>query len=118
MANPILGVFFHWLGGLASASFYIPYLGVKKWSWETYWLVGGRVQLDRRTDDVGVAACARRFRHSAGGMGGFAECGEVGLLLWGDVGIRGLDVWADDAGTWGLRWGWPWRWDTVRLSGR
>lgn len=41
MANPILGVLFHWLGGLASASFYIPYLGVKKWSWETYWLVGG-----------------------------------------------------------------------------
>ena len=41
MANPLLGVFFHWLGGLASASFYIPYRGVKKWSWETYWLVGG-----------------------------------------------------------------------------
>ena len=41
MANPMLGVFFHWLGGLASASFYVPYLGVKKWSWETYWLVGG-----------------------------------------------------------------------------
>lgn len=41
MTNPILGVFFHWLGGLASASFYIPYLGVRKWSWETYWLVGG-----------------------------------------------------------------------------
>ncbi len=41
MVNPVLGVFFHWLGGLASASFYIPYLGVKKWSWETYWLVGG-----------------------------------------------------------------------------
>jgi L-rhamnose-H+ transport protein len=41
MANPFLGVFFHWLGGLASASFYIPYRGVKNWSWETYWLVGG-----------------------------------------------------------------------------
>ncbi len=40
-ANPFLGVFFHWLGGLASASFYIPYRGVKKWAWETYWLVGG-----------------------------------------------------------------------------
>ena len=39
--NPLLGVFFHWLGGLASASFYIPYRGVRKWSWETYWLVGG-----------------------------------------------------------------------------
>jgi L-rhamnose-H+ transport protein len=29
------------LGGLASGSFYVPYKGVKKWSWETYWLVGG-----------------------------------------------------------------------------
>src|SRR5208282_1028868 len=39
--NPALGVFFHWLGGLASASFYVPYRGVKRWSWETYWLAGG-----------------------------------------------------------------------------
>lgn len=39
--NPIFGVLFHWLGGLASGSFYVPYKGVKKWSWETYWLVGG-----------------------------------------------------------------------------
>ena len=41
MNNPLLGVFYHWLGGLASASFYIPYRGVRRWSWETYWLVGG-----------------------------------------------------------------------------
>jgi L-rhamnose-H+ transport protein len=39
--NPMLGVFFHWLGGLASASFYVPYRGVRNWAWETYWLVGG-----------------------------------------------------------------------------
>jgi L-rhamnose-H+ transport protein len=39
--NPVLGVLFHWLGGLASASFYVPYRGVKNWAWETYWLVGG-----------------------------------------------------------------------------
>src|SRR5262245_17253498 len=39
--NPFLGVFLHWLGGLASGSFYVPYRGVKKWSWETYWLAGG-----------------------------------------------------------------------------
>ena len=39
--NPILGVFFHWLGGLSSGSFYVPYRGVRRWSWETYWLVGG-----------------------------------------------------------------------------
>jgi L-rhamnose-H+ transport protein len=41
MGNAVFGVLFHWLGGLASGSFYVPYKGVKKWSWETYWLVGG-----------------------------------------------------------------------------
>jgi len=40
-ANPLLGVFLHWLGGLASASFYVPYRQVRGWSWETYWLAGG-----------------------------------------------------------------------------
>jgi L-rhamnose-H+ transport protein len=39
--NPMMGVLYHWLGGLASASFYVPYRGVKKWSWEVYWLTGG-----------------------------------------------------------------------------
>lgn len=41
IANPLLGVLFHWLGGLASASFYVPYRGVKRWSWEIFWLTGG-----------------------------------------------------------------------------
>ena len=39
--NLVLGVLFHWIGGLAAASFYIPYRAVQRWSWETYWLVGG-----------------------------------------------------------------------------
>lgn len=39
--NPLLGVVFHWLGGLASGSFYVPFKGVRKWSWETFWLAGG-----------------------------------------------------------------------------
>jgi L-rhamnose-H+ transport protein len=39
--NPLLGVCFHWLGGLASGSFYVPFRRVKVWAWETYWLVGG-----------------------------------------------------------------------------
>ena len=42
-ANPFLGLFLHWFGGLASASFYVPYGRVRGWSWETYWLVGGLV---------------------------------------------------------------------------
>ena len=39
--NVILGVIFHFLGGFASGSFYIPYKKVKGWSWESYWIVGG-----------------------------------------------------------------------------
>jgi len=41
MANPAVGVVYHWLGGFASGSFYVPYRGVKRWAWETYWLAGG-----------------------------------------------------------------------------
>jgi L-rhamnose-H+ transport protein len=40
-ANPLLGVVFHWLGGLAAGSFYVPFRNVRKWAWEVYWLVGG-----------------------------------------------------------------------------
>lgn len=40
-ANPVVGVVYHWLGGLASGSFYVPYRWVKRWSWETFWLAGG-----------------------------------------------------------------------------
>ena len=39
--NPLLGVLFHWIGGLAAGSFYVPFRGVKRWSWETAWLVAG-----------------------------------------------------------------------------
>ena len=39
--DPRIGVCLHALGGLASASFYLPYRRVKGWSWESYWLVGG-----------------------------------------------------------------------------
>ncbi len=39
--NPLLGVVFHWLGGLSSGTFYVPFKGVRKWSWETFWLAGG-----------------------------------------------------------------------------
>ena len=39
--NAILGVIFHFIGGFASGSFYLPYKKVKGWAWETYWIVGG-----------------------------------------------------------------------------
>jgi L-rhamnose-H+ transport protein len=37
----ILGVIFHFIGGFASGSFYIPYKRVKGWAWESYWIIGG-----------------------------------------------------------------------------
>ncbi len=40
-ANPFLGLALHAIGGLAAASFYLPYQKVRKWAWENYWLAGG-----------------------------------------------------------------------------
>ena len=39
--NPFLGVIFHWIGGFASATNFIPFRGIKRWSWEIYWLLQG-----------------------------------------------------------------------------
>jgi L-rhamnose-H+ transport protein len=39
--NPLLGVIFHWIGGFASATNFIPFRGIKRWSWEIYWLIQG-----------------------------------------------------------------------------
>ena len=35
------GILFHFLGGFASGSFYMPYKKVRGWSWESFWIVGG-----------------------------------------------------------------------------
>jgi L-rhamnose-H+ transport protein len=37
----LFGIFFHFVGGFASGSFYIPYKKVKNWAWESYWIIGG-----------------------------------------------------------------------------
>lgn len=39
--NILLGVVYHFVGGVASGSFYMPYTRVKKWAWESMWIVGG-----------------------------------------------------------------------------
>jgi L-rhamnose-H+ transport protein len=39
--NPLLGVIFHWIGGFASATNFIPFRGIKRWSWEVYWIIQG-----------------------------------------------------------------------------
>ena len=37
----LAGVIFHFIGGFASGSFYVPYKKVKGWAWESFWIVGG-----------------------------------------------------------------------------
>ena len=37
----ILGVIYHFIGGFASGSFYMPYKKVRGWHWESYWIIGG-----------------------------------------------------------------------------
>ncbi len=39
--NPFLGVIYHWIGGFASATNFIPFRSIKRWSWEIYWLIQG-----------------------------------------------------------------------------
>jgi L-rhamnose-H+ transport protein len=40
-ANPLVGVIYHWIGGLASASNFIPFRPIKRWSFEIYWIIQG-----------------------------------------------------------------------------
>ncbi len=36
-----IGVIFHFIGGFASGSFYVPFRKVKAWAWESAWIMGG-----------------------------------------------------------------------------
>lgn len=37
----ILGVIYHFIGGFASGSFYMPFKKVRGWHWESFWIIGG-----------------------------------------------------------------------------
>jgi L-rhamnose-H+ transport protein len=37
----IIGVIYHFIGGAAAGSFYMPFMKVKKWAWESFWIIGG-----------------------------------------------------------------------------
>ncbi len=39
--NPLIGVIYHWIGGFASATNFIPFRRIRRWSWEIYWIVQG-----------------------------------------------------------------------------
>ncbi len=39
--NPFLGLIYHWIGGFASATNFIPFRQIRRWSWEVYWIIQG-----------------------------------------------------------------------------
>ena len=39
--NPFLGIIYHWIGGFASATNFIPFRRIRRWSWEIYWIIQG-----------------------------------------------------------------------------
>ena len=39
MSNPLIGTLTHAIGGVSASTCYVPFQKVKKWSWETYWLL-------------------------------------------------------------------------------
>jgi len=43
--NPTIGILIFTLGGLAGAVFYLPLTKVKKWAWESYWMIYALVGL-------------------------------------------------------------------------
>jgi L-rhamnose-H+ transport protein len=82
-----MGVLFHWIGGLAAGSFYVPYRGVRRWPWEVYWIAGGVVSwiiapvlfaLVGSHDTFGVLAATP--------VGTLAACYGFGVL-WGLGGL-------------------------------
>ena len=39
--NPFLGVIYNLIGGFSSATNFIPFRQIKRWSWEVYWIIQG-----------------------------------------------------------------------------
>jgi L-rhamnose-H+ transport protein len=91
--NPFLGVMYHWLGGLASASCYLPFRGIKRWSWETYWLVQGTFSWILRADADCLSAGAERPRHPACAPASSIFFAYFWGCLWGVGGLTcGLSI--------------------------
>ncbi|RZM29948.1 MAG: L-rhamnose/proton symporter RhaT [Pedobacter sp.] len=94
----IFGVIFHFIGGFASGSFYIPYKKVKGWSWESYWIVGGIFSwliIPPLAAWLTIPNFSEIIRHTEGGILGltyfFGVLWGIGGLTYG-LGVRYLGV--------------------------
>jgi len=89
----LVGIFFHFLGGFASGSFYMPFMKVKGWRWESYWIVGGLFSwliVPPLAAWLTLPGFADIIRHTPAGTIGFTLLFGV---LWGIGGLTyGLGV--------------------------
>lgn len=89
----ILGVLFHFIGGFASGSFYIPFKKVKGWAWESYWIVGGIFSwliIPPLAAYLTIPDFGQIISHTSGGILGYTYLFGV---LWGIGGLTyGLGV--------------------------
>jgi L-rhamnose-H+ transport protein len=89
----LLGIVFHFIGGFASGSFYMPYKKVRGWHWETYWIVGGLFSwliVPPLAAWLTVPAFAEIIRHTPASVIGYTI---FFGLLWGVGGLTyGLGV--------------------------
>jgi len=110
--NPAIGVVYHWLGGLASGSFYVPYRGVKRWAWETFWLAGGFFSWIIAPWFFGLLMTKDLLAvlHETPGIVLFWTF--FFGLLWG-LGVSPLAL---PCGIWDCLWGWPSCWGSALLS--
>lgn len=94
----IFGVIFHFIGGFASGSFYIPYKKVRGWAWESYWIVGGIFSwliVPPLAAYLTIPHFAEIIKHTSGAILGltyfFGILWGIGGLTYG-LGVRYLGV--------------------------
>jgi len=96
--NAILGVIFHFIGGFASGSFYMPYKKVRGWSWESFWIIGGLFSwliVPPVAAYLTIPGFADIIRHASGAILGttflMGTLWGVGGLMYG-LGVRYLGM--------------------------
>lgn len=93
LPSPVIGTFYHWLGGLASASNFIPFRPIKRWSWEIYWIIQGFAAWILAPLALGLLLVPHLFAIIAHAPAGTLRTQVIWGALWGIGGLTfGLSV--------------------------